>query len=164
MSESTLDRFGAGGVTEAPLFKRKAVKQSPHTGKIAGFVGKELNRDLLGYATRRRRSHYYQKGEGYAISDTILRAISNLGVTHVFVHGADANDDVLEFVTRQYTEDGQAVPTGDLEDEDDPQTYVPGDAAREVWPRHVGRLYYQPFEQAMERIGWRGYDHEKSNR
>jgi len=151
--------FGGGTQTKPPLVERKYIEQSPHTGKIAGFLGHEKHRDLQCYTTLRHWGHYYRNGDGWAISDSILGTIDDIGATLIFIHdGTEADDDVYEFRAADYLDRGDSVPEEDLNDPDDPQTVVPEDMAQMVWENHADDLFLQEFRDACERIDWRGYD------
>lgn len=154
-----LTDFGGGTTVEPPLVERKYIEQSPHTGKIAGFLGHEKHRNVRCYTTLRYGGHYYQKGGGWAISDSILGHIEQTAATLIFVHtGTDEDDPVYEFKASEYTMRGEAVPEEDLDDPDDPQTFVPEDAAQEVWENHAADLFVREFRDACDHIDWRGYD------
>lgn len=151
-----LSDFGAERV--APLVERRVCKQSPHTGKLCGFVGRDTRRDRVVYATRRAPFHFYRKGSGYAISDTIINSLDQSNVSRILVYEpVDEGGDVYEFPLRVY-ENGKPVPTSDLYDEDDPQTYVPVSEAMNNWLGLSPYLFVRPFEDAMKRIEWRGFD------
>lgn len=161
----TLDDFGTDSTPLPPKCERKAIIQSPIHGKIAGFVCKELNRPMKVYTTRRFGSHYYRNGDGYAISDSILRKLRRYDIPRVFVHdGHGERDHVWEFQTRQYIEEGKSVPSHELQDESDPQTYVPLDEYLYLWEGRADDLFRRTFSEAVERIGWRGYDPRKRAR
>lgn len=147
----TLDNYGAGDTTSPPLVERKAVVNAPTSGKIAGFVGRvKNNRGNVVYTTRRTGYHFYQKGGGYAISDSILKRLGNTGTSSVFVHEKGSGD-VYEFGLSQYGY-GEPVPDGDLMDESDPQSYVPLDEATYVWENHADDLFVRSFEDALTYI------------
>lgn len=163
--EPDLADFGASANVEPPLVERRYIEQSPHTGKIAGFLGHEKRRGLDVYTTLRSKSHYYNKGGGWAISDVILDDVARIDATLIFVHdGTDADDDVYEFRAEDYIKYGHAVPAADLDDPDDTQTYVPGEEAIRVWEGHAADLFVRPFKEACERIGWKGYNPDLKRR
>jgi len=154
-----LTDFGGGTETKPPLVNRKYIEQSPHTGKIAGFLGHEQHRNVRCYTTLRHRGHFYQKGGGWAISDSILSHIDQTTATLIFVHdGTEPDDDVYEFRASDYLMKGEAVPEEDLDDPDDPQTYIAEDMAQAVWENHAAHLFVREFREACDHIDWRGYD------
>jgi hypothetical protein len=162
--DSNLSNFGIAG-TPPPLVERKRIVQSPHTGKIAGFIGKEKRRDYRAYTTLRTGFHYYYDGGGWAISDSILDIIEEVGVSRIYVHeGTERDDDVHEFTARQYLDHGTAVPEPDLYDEDDPQTYVEEEERIHKWEDHAVGLFQRTFEDALDEIEWRGYDADLKKR
>lgn len=141
-----------------PFCERKVIRQSPHTGKIAGFVCHDISRGLCVYTTLRGRRHLYEKGEGYAVSDSILANLPG-SCSRILIHdGKDPEPfGVWEFTVRQY-EDGPSVPEGDLDDPADTQRYVPLDDHIDQWEfERERRLFRHPFHEAVDRIGWRGY-------
>jgi hypothetical protein len=163
--DADLTQWGGGIETPPPKVSRGYIVQSPHTGKIAGFVGRERRRGFMAYTALRRGTHFYYNAEGYAISDTILDILESKGVARIFIHeGTEEDDaDVFEFKLRQYL-DGDEVPDDDLHDEDDPQTYVELDETVNEWPEHSGELFTKPFRRACDAIDWRGYDPELKKR
>lgn len=144
-----------------PHIRREYIIQSPHTGKIAGFLGKEIRRSLRVYTTLRRQNHFFHSESAYAVSDRILDILQMQDVSHIYVHeGTEGSEaDVFEFTTRQYVEDGQPVPTEFLEERGDPQTWVAVDDATNHWQDfEIDHLFVHEFREACERIDWRGYD------
>jgi len=167
VDDLSLDDFGADATVDRPYCERKLIKQSPHTGKIAGFICRELRRPMTVYTSLRARSHFYREGGGYAVSDSILESLEKHHVSRILVHtGTDEESfDAYEFAIRQYTADGKDVPGHWLEDESDTQTYVPvGDALHE-WPFNYDEsMFKYPFRAACDRIDWRGYNSDLKDR
>lgn len=153
-----LTDFGVSPV-QPPVVHRKAIQRSPTTGKIAGFVGREVNRgnDTTVYTTLRSSRHFYYEGDGWAISDSILRKIETIGVSRILIHdGTDEQDDVYEYRARDYYDSEKQVHEQDLEDTDDPQTYVKQDRAVHEWEGHAAFLFVDSFEAALQRIDSKG--------
>lgn len=155
-----LSDFGIGSSPTPPIVERERIEQSPHTGKIAGFIGTAVNREARVYTTLRSDKHYYVKGRGYAISDSVLDNLSHYGVTIILIHEGTENDDVYEFTTADYTSRGTPVPVDDLQYRDDTQTYVPLRKCRHKWLGHAGDMFARDFYDACEYIDWKGYDPE----
>lgn len=150
---STLSDFVDPDVPE-PYIKRRRVYWSPtKENKPCGFVGYERNRGLTCYVSRRLGSHFYYKGGGYAISNSILTKLKNTSVTHVYLwEPAEAKGNVHEFALKQFLEGGEQVPKSDLETPTDPQTYVPLDNRLRLWEGHADDLFVRTFEQAMDSL------------
>lgn len=151
-----LSNYGVDPEKE-PRVYRKAWVKSPTTGKIAGFTGVERRRgnNAMVYTTLRSDWHFYEKGGGYAISDSILSTLEGLGVSRVLVHeGTTPEDDVYEFRAQDYFT-AESIPDGDLEDEGDPQSFVSLDEHLHHWPNYSAALFVESFEDACERIGTR---------
>lgn len=160
-----LTDFGFVDETPEPLVYRKAIVLSPpKTGnKIAGFIGHERRRDMVVYTTLRGKSHFYESGNGYAISDCILDLLDDHRIARIFIHETEADvrsgdqdeairhGDVLEFTLRDYQVDGEPVPEEYLSAEWDTQTWLDVDRARHVWPDLGTDLYRSPFERACRR-------------
>lgn len=153
-----LERFGVDP-DPAPHFERKTIIDPPgnQTG-IAGFVCHEKERDIVAYTTRRSDYHYYQKGDGYAISRSILVKLKATGANRIYVHEKEPPKDVHEFTLRQYL-NGDDVPEEDLDTDEDPQRFVPLDDAKSTWEGHGEHMFTRPFESAIEyvktrRRGW----------
>lgn len=158
----TLSDFGLGATMKPPLVERRRIIQSPHTGKIAGFIGHEKRRDFTAYTALRMGAHYYYNEQGYAISDSILDVLRDRVVSRVLIHEGteDEDADVYEFTLRQYVDHGDPVHEDDLHDPSDPQTFVELDEYVHKWGAHSRHLFVRPFGRACDRIGWRGYDPE----
>lgn len=151
----SLDRFTESTRPDPPQVRRRRFVRSPTKDKLAGFIGVETNRGSTAtvYTTLRRGHHFYSKGMGYAISDSILARCERHGVARIFVHeGAEPDDDVHEFSAADYY-NGTPVPASDLETERDPQTYVHIDEQLHEWSNFARALFTQSFERACERIG-----------
>lgn len=156
MSDDTdLTNFGVKATEEImPLIHRKRVVWSPTApNKPAGFVGLDRRRDYKVYSTRRKPYHFYRRGGGYAVSDQILSKLDRVGVSRIIIHTANG-EDVYEFATRQYVQDGDAVPEKELLDIEDSQTYVEVDEAKNAWKRqsNPNDLFVEGFSTAMDRI------------
>jgi hypothetical protein len=145
---------------QKPLVKREYPLLSPTTGKVAGFLGKEVRRGegTLVYTTLRSGYHYYYEGGGWAVSDEILETCRGRGISRIIVHEGTEDDDVHEFPAPAYYRDGQQVSEQDLEDPGDPQTYVPEEARLHHWPDYADSLFVRSFEDACQYIretrGW----------
>lgn len=166
-----LTDFGAGSNIGPPLVRRMMCVQSPHTGKLAGFICRDRSRDCTSYTTLRRGPHFYRNKQAYAISDSILDRLVDADVARIYVHEGtdDVDEDVYEFTTRQYVEEGKPVPDSDLHDDGpewDPQTYVTLDEYVHKWPGHSSGLFVQTFSRAVENMNppWRGYDPDLKER
>lgn len=148
----TLDSFG-GPDMEWPLVERKTMVTLTYDGdqRLVGFVGHERHRDLKVYTTRRADHHYYQNGEGYAISNSALLDAKAIGCTQVLIHQQHTGH-VYEFALDQYLKFGKPVPEAFIEDDDDPQTYVPKDRHQFRYPEHADEMFVRPFEAAVEHI------------
>jgi hypothetical protein len=147
---------------KAPLVRRKVIVWSPTAeGKPAGFVGRDRARGYKIYTSRRKPYHFYRAGDGYALSDAIIRRLSRGDIERILFHtyddSSDTAGDVYEFTVRQFV-DGESVPREDLLDQTDPQTYVPLPDARNAWEYLANDLFVQEFGEAMDRItekrGW----------
>lgn len=155
--QSSLGDFGGGERIEPPLVHRKAIKYVKHNGerRLAGFVGKETKRDRVVYTAYRTGSHYYYDGDGYALSDRVVKHCQGVGVSIIYVHEAPSGGtqgDVWTFRTRDYARKGQQVPEDVLDDPRDTQTYLSTDMAVRRWPDHSEELFIEDFETAMERL------------
>jgi hypothetical protein len=158
-SNSTLDDFGGGTTRDKPFVERKRIVWAPpeHT-KPAGFLGRDKSRDVKTYTTRRTGYHFYYLGDGYAISDSIIRKLRELEIPYILIH-EKGEGDVYEFRLRQY-ENGEAVPERDLDDLEDPQTYVEIDEHIAKWPAYQRELFQRTFEDAYRRSVTRYTDKE----
>lgn len=153
-----LGDFGVEREEPHPRLRRKSPRYSPHTGKICGFICRELDRgnDALVYATRRiKKYHWYRKGGGWAVSESIIDDCESLDVTRIFVHGKHPDDPVYEYDARDYY-DGENIPPEDLYDEDDPQVYPPGDPYMNEYPGYSFAMFTQSFRAACRRLGDEG--------
>lgn len=157
--DTTLSEYGVESDEPIPpLVHRKAVVWSPTKPDTpVGFLGLDRRRDYRVYTTRRKSYHYYQKGEGYAISDAILGKLEKAGASRILIWTPD--DNVYEFGTYQYRTEGEPVPEHDLLEESDPQTYVPVAEAINSWsPLSCRGLHVEEFGEAMGRLesksGW----------
>jgi len=157
---SDLTDFGMPEV-KPPLVKREYPVLSPTTGKVAGFLGSEVRRDtdMSVYTTLRGRRHFYREGGGYAVSNRILDLCAEMGVNRIVVHeGTSDTDDVLEYPARAYFNSESEVHEADLENPQDPQTYVPVESYLHKWADHAAALFVSEFERACDRIrskrGW----------
>lgn len=168
MTDIDLNDFGANATVEKPYVLRQKVLQSPHTGKIAGFICRELNRPMKVYTSRRWRSHFYRNGNGYAISDSILKRCYQHQVSRVIIHDGDEEHSFTawEFPLKQYRTDGKAVPDSVNDNpRSDPQTYVDIEDHLHEWRfTRDEDLYRWPFKRAMDRIQWKGYDPDLKDR
>lgn len=149
-----LSDFGVPEV-QPPVVQRKSIRNSPTTGKIAGFVGREVNRgnDTMVYTTLRSSRHFYYEGDGWAISDSILDTIEDLGVSRILIHdGTDDRSDVFEYQARAYYDSEKQVHEQDLDDPTDPQRYTKKDNYLYKWEGHAARLFVDDFGAAVDRI------------
>jgi len=157
--QNTLRRFGVEtNEHKVPKVHREVIVWSPTDDSIpVGFVGRDRRRGVDVYTTRRKAYHYYRKGEGWAISNSILKRLERTGIGRILVHTAEEGD-VQEFLTRDYVDFGEPVPRDDLIDDDDPQRFVPDDEARNEWPGLGEEMFTSSFSRAMDRItskrGW----------
>lgn len=148
----TLDSYG-GPDFPWPRVERKGMVTVRYDGedRLIGFVGDELERGLKVYTSRRNRHHYYNRGEGYAISDSALNHCKRLGVTHVLLH-EEYKKHVYEFALDQYLQFGHDVPDDFIEDDDDPQTYVKRSKHQFRYPDHADEMFVREFDAAIEFI------------
>lgn len=159
-----LTDFGGGVEEEPPVVERKYILQSPHTGKIAGFLCEDLTRGGTVYTVRRFPDTLYGKAQGYPISDAILSHVDRVGASRILIHeGSDDTASVYEFKAHDYLHGGHAVPDEDVEG-DDSQTVVPLEDRLNIWENHAGSLHKRDFHEACERIDWRGYDPDLKER
>lgn len=156
--QGDLDQFGVN-YDVPPLVHRKRTVTVDHDGetRLVGFVGRDRRRDCKVYTSRRSGYHYYQEGEGYAVSVSALETAEEVGVARVLIHEKDEPHTVYEFPLREYL-DGAEVVQGYLADRDDPQRYVPAAACMNRWEEHGEEMFTQGFDAAMDRItskrGW----------
>lgn len=138
--------------TIPPLCHRKNAIEAPtKEGTPAGFLCFDRRREYRVYTTRRKGYHYYEKGDGYAVSDKILETLIEVNMSRILFHTHE-DGDVYEFGVHQYEADGEPVPDHALLDPEDPQTYVPLEECYNAWEGHYPDMFIQSWEDAAPRI------------
>lgn len=122
---------------DEPKVKPLANVPHPTKDKSVGLVGEVPQRDhKRGYVSHRRRNGpekgFFDKGNGYCISDSVLRRLQRYDVKFVYILESDTGT-VYEYNVNAFV---QGTPF----DEGEPQHCAPIDTAMKTWNEYADKL------------------------
>jgi len=137
MDDESLQNYGA---IEPP--RCRPLREIELGPRQVGTIAKVMNRTdepRVYVSERDAKEHYYEIGEGWAISDELFGRLQSMGALRVLILDR-ASGWVYEYALQQFI-DGEGInqnnPKGHKNYSADPQHVVPADEAEEVWRDHA---------------------------